>query len=164
MKKRGYFFSLDAFIALVIILGVVLFVKHSPQQISQDVNVQKDFLEVLSFLKIGELNNSYADYLRSSGAIINYNQSVLDQIGEFYSNLDKENASLLTNSILKKLNLTENIGLYFDDTLLGNSNSSSLESSSDVWTSRQLISGVGNVEGSSKGFSSRAFLTYQRDI
>src|SRR3989344_5222382 len=84
-NKKAYFFSLDAFIALVIILGVVLVVKPTIQNESPQINLQEDLVEVLSNLKIGEIDNPYAQQLISDGKIVNLNQSVLEQIGEFYA-------------------------------------------------------------------------------
>ena len=55
MNKKGYYFSLDAFIALLIILSVVVFVKPSSVQVMQDEKIQEDLILVLSNLKIGEI-------------------------------------------------------------------------------------------------------------
>ncbi|MBU0894690.1 MAG: VWA domain-containing protein [Nanoarchaeota archaeon] len=157
-NRRGYYFSLDAFLALVIILGIVLFIKPSSTHVSQEVNVQYDLLEVLSNIKIVELDNSEAQALIFSSNITNLNQSVLEQIGEFYANSDM-NAEILANSILNDLGLDENVGLYFNNMLIANSNETDLGGAKDVWTSRQIISGINNnVNSSSSGFSSRAFL------
>ena len=56
-NKRGYFFSLDAFIALVIILGVIFFIKPETTQIVQEVNVQQDLLDVLSNLQVKDFDD-----------------------------------------------------------------------------------------------------------
>ena len=99
-EKKGYFFSLDAFIALIIILVFILFIKPQNTQTSQISEVQTDFLNVLSKIKIGELNNTYSHSLINGGTITNLNQSVLEQIGEFYASSDPR-AETLTSSILK---------------------------------------------------------------
>ena len=98
-NKRAYYFSLDAFIALIIILGIIFFIRPSPTQISQEMRVQEDILEILSSLHIGEIDNAYVHQLIADNDITNLNQSVLEQIGEFYANSQPE-AQLLAENIL----------------------------------------------------------------
>jgi len=155
-NKQGYFFSLDAFIALLIIVGFIFFIKPSSPEFTQSSNLHGDLLSVLSSLKIGEINNSYVKQLISDGNITNLNNSVLDQIGEFYASPGNEE-QFLVESILNDLNLSENIGIYFNGMPIvvhGDVNFSGAES---VWTSRQIVSGI-SAGDSAKGFSSRAFL------
>ncbi len=161
MNRKAYFFSLDAFIALLIVFGVVLFIKPPSSQISTESLVQQDLLAVLSSVSIGELNNSYAKQLINSGKITNLNQSVLEQIGEFYSRSDEE-AGLLAENIINSLNLSDNIGLYFNGLQVAASGNASSDAES-IWTSRQIISGIqqGN---STRGYSSRAFLVSKNKV
>ena len=162
INKRGYFFSLDALIALIVILGVVLLIRPSTTQVTQEVNLQKDLLVVLSSLKIGEIDNSYVQSLILDGSITNLNQSVLEQIGDFYANSDNR-ASILTESILNDLNLNENIGLYFDNMEIATYGSTPFSNAEDVWTSRQIISGIRQGEGVT-GYSARAFLSAENKV
>ena len=156
MNKKAYFFSLDALLALIIILGVVLIIKPSTTHVSQEMNLQEDFLSTLSSLKIGEIDNGYVRSLIADGSIKNLNQSVLEQIGEFYANSD-ERAELLTQEVLNNLNLDENIGLYLNNMEIAHSGELDFNNAEDVWTSRQIISGVQQGEGIT-GYSARAFL------
>ena len=91
LKKRGYFFVLDAVLGLfVLIIGVFLIT-------SSYVNVPKptqvglladDLLNFLSNTKIKELNNPYAGIggeLWKQGIITDGDNSLLQQIGEFYA-------------------------------------------------------------------------------
>ncbi|MBI2045134.1 VWA domain-containing protein [Candidatus Pacearchaeota archaeon] len=154
--KRGYFFSLDAFLALVIIFGVILFIKPTVKHVDYEESIHEDLLLALSSVAIADLNNSYAETLRSSGAITNQNQSVLDQIGEFYANSDTR-ANTLADSILNELDLDKNIGIYFGDSEIAKIEIIPYASAETISTSRQIISGIqqGNA---TKGYSSRAFL------
>jgi len=90
-KKRGYFFILDALLAtLVIVIGVLLI-------FSSYVNVPKstqvellsdDLMNFLSNTKIKDINNPYAGiggYLWNQGAITDQENTLLQQIGEFYA-------------------------------------------------------------------------------
>jgi len=161
-NKRGYFFSLDAFIALLIILGVVLFIKPQSNQINQEVSLQNDFLTVLSSVKIGEINNSYATQLILDGKITNLNNSVLEQIGEFYADSQNE-STLLAEAIINDLNLRENVGIYFNGIPIATSGSLDFNDAENVWTSRQIISGI-QAGDSVTGYSSRAFLSSKNKV
>jgi len=162
-NKKGYYFSLDAFIALMIILGVVLFIKPHSVTVTQEISVQHDLLSVLSNLQIGEIDNSYVKGLIASGNITNLNQSVLEQIGEFYATSDP-NDGLILQSILDDLGLDENIGLYFNGQEVATSESITFGSAESVWTSRQVISGISDAGGSAQGFSSRAFIFSENNV
>lgn len=157
MNKKAYYFSIDALIALLIILGVVLFIKPQYTQPEYETHLQEDLIIALSSVKIGDLDNYDAKQLISSGKITNLNQSILDQLGEFYANEDPA-ANTLANSIFNGLDLGKNIGLYFGNNLIASKNTSLFSDAETVSTSRQVISGVqqGNA---TKGYSARAFLS-----
>ncbi len=162
MKKKAYFFSLDAFIALVVIIGLVLFIKPTYVDSSEYMDLQGDLLHSLSSVKIGEIDNSYVQGLIANGTITDLNQSVLEQIGEFYANSSPE-AETLTDSILDELNLSDNVGIYFNGMPISVHGSLDFDDAKEVWTSRQIISGIS--EGnSSKGYSSRAYLFSENKI
>jgi len=157
-NKRGYYFSLDAFIALLIILAIVLTVKPQNLQYTPRVDLQEDLLNSLSVIKVGELDNDYVEGLVSSGKIKNLNQSVLDQIGEFYAESNIYGVNM-AQSILDELNPENNIGLYFDNVLIASHNKTSIDNARNVWTARQIISGFPENGTSFRGYSSRAFLS-----
>lgn len=155
--KKAYFFSLDALVALIIIIGIVILIKPYSSQKTPEAHIQEDLITVLSSLKIGEINNSYVKELISENKITDINQSVLEQIGEFYAKSDPE-AQFLAQSVINQLNISENIGLYFNNQPITEKYSIPQNNATDIWTSRQIISGI--QQGSSvKGYSSRAFLT-----
>ena len=156
-NKKGYFFSLDAFIALLIILAVVLVVKPTVKQTAPEVHIQEDLIKTLSSIKIGEIDNSYATQLISEGKVRDLNQSVLEQIGEFYAGSQPE-AELLAQEIMNQLDSDYNIGIYFNGITIAENSDLEFENAQDVWTSRQIISGIQEGE-SVKGYSSRAFLS-----
>ena len=151
-------FTLDAVIALIVIVGVILIIMPTQQS---DVNVEQvylpgDLLKAFSVLKIGEVNNSYVSSLMAQGKIVDPNQTVLEQIGEFYAK-DMPEAGLLTQSLLNDTGLEYNIGLWMNGQFIAADNTTSYENANLVWTSRQLISGVQKGVGV-RGYSSRAFL------
>ena len=156
MNSRGYFFSLDALIALLLVIAVMLFVDFEPKKVVRDILLQEDTLKVLSDLKVYETNNSYVQELIASGKIKNLNNSILEQIGEFYA-LEDPAAVNLSWEFLQSFE-HENVGIWFNDEYVASKNITSYSSSRQIWTSRQIISGI--QKGSNiTGFSSRAFLT-----
>jgi len=91
LKKRGYFFVLDAVLGLfVLIIGVFLVTSYYIE-VPQPVQVgllSDDLLSFLSNTKIKDLNNPYAGIggqLWQQGIITDTENSLLQQIGEFYS-------------------------------------------------------------------------------
>lgn len=89
-KKRGYFFTLDAVLGLtVLVIGVFLITSYyiNVQQPVQVGLLADDLMGFLSNTKINDLNNAYAGIggqLWSQGAITDADNSLLQQIGEFY--------------------------------------------------------------------------------
>lgn len=96
IKKRGFFFVLDAVLGLfVIAIGVFLITSSyvNVPQLTQVGLLSDDLLNFLSNTKIKDLNNQYAGIggqLWKQGTITDADNSLLQQIGEFYAknNLD----------------------------------------------------------------------------
>ncbi len=155
MNKRGYYFTLDAFIALVIIFSLILVIKPIRENIDIKSHFQEDTLKALSSLKMGEINNSYAQQLVLADG---KNKTVLEGIAELYAK-QNEDAGLLLESIIGDLNPGENMGIWMDNQLIYSYNSSPISNAEDIWTSRQIVSGIEKGE-EIRGFSSRAFLSH----
>ncbi len=165
INKKAYYFSIDAFVALLLIIGVVVFIKPSANsEIHQEEFVHRDLIDVLSSLKIGEMNNTYVEQLIANKNITNLNQSVLEQIGEFYSNNPTpQQAQDLAMNVLEELNLSKNIGLYFEGIKIITSGAIPYSESKEISTARQTISGV-QAGASAKGYASRAFLFSENKV
>ena len=89
-KKRGYFFVLDAALGLTILaIGVLLIASlyiNAPEP-SQVGLLSDDLMSFMANTKIKDLNNPYAGIggeLMKNGNITNIDNSLLQQIGEFY--------------------------------------------------------------------------------
>jgi len=160
MKKRAVFFSLDSLIALAIIVFTILLVYPYISSSSHKSEVQEDFGEVFSTLKIGEINDSYVASLIAQGYIYDLNQSILEQIGEFYIT-NKTLARQLANTMLGYLDTSENIGVWYGGNLVASKNSTPYESAKNVEVVTHMISGLSNIEqnGSITGYSARAWLS-----
>jgi hypothetical protein len=90
-KKRGYFFILDATLALfVLAIGVFLiltFYVSAPQAVQVEF-LSNDVMNFYSNTRIKDLNNPYAGIggeLWKDGSITDPENTLLQQIGEFYS-------------------------------------------------------------------------------
>lgn len=91
MKKRGYFFVLDAILGLFILVIGVFLITSSYVDVPKPTQVSflaDDLLNFLSNTKIKEFNNPYAGLggtLWNQGVITDPDNSLLQQIGEFYA-------------------------------------------------------------------------------
>ena len=110
MRKRGrkaYFFTLDAFVAMGIIVVGLVFVltaySYRPVTV-QTTTLGSDLLLSLSNTKVTEINNDYVRNLTLNGTITNTDNSLLQQAGEFYVNrqesMDSEFLKNITNSLV----------------------------------------------------------------
>ena len=157
MRKKAVFFSADALIALIVIFTVVLAVYPLAKNKREYSDASSDILKVLSSLKMGEIDNSYARDLISQGKIGDLNKSVLEQIGDFYVN-DEPEAGTLAQSVLDSLDIDKNIGIWYGDDMIASASSSSYETSEEVNLDRQVISGIEKGK-ELKGYSSRVYLS-----
>lgn len=91
LKKRGYFFVLDALLGLFVLVIGVFLITSSYVNVPQPAQVgllADDLLIFFSNTKIKDLNNPYAGVggeLWSQGAITDADNSLLQQVGEFYA-------------------------------------------------------------------------------
>ena len=105
IKKRGYFFLLDAMLGLsVIAIGAFLVFSlyiNVPEQ-TQVGFLADDVLNFLSNTKIKDLNNNYAGIggeLWKQGTITEPDNSLLQQIGEFYAENNPDTAEKFIQNI-----------------------------------------------------------------
>jgi hypothetical protein len=156
-KKRGVFFSMDVLLAFILVILAVIVIFPIVKYRHQESFIQRDFLEVVSTLKTGEINNSYVQYLIAQGDITDLNKTLLEQMGELYiTNLTI--AKNLSNELLRSLNTSDNVGIWFGDKLLASKNKTSLNDAINSQVERRILSGISNGSGVT-GYSARAFLT-----
>ena len=110
--NKGVFFSLDAIIAATILLiGLMLatsfYISEGP---TTHLNyLAGDLIKVLSELNISEVDNPYVSYLRANGSITRLDNSILEQIGEFWAE----------KNIVEAANLTKEFVNYYIDSSYG---------------------------------------------
>ncbi|MBX4196283.1 hypothetical protein KW805_01720 [Candidatus Pacearchaeota archaeon] len=159
LKKRGIFFSVDALIAVSIVLLVIAIAYPIIHYQKPKTEVHYDIITTLSALKVGEIDNLYVQSLIANGTITDMNKSLLEQIGEFYAT-DINQARALGDSVLSTLDTKYNVGLWYGGTLVASKNSTPFENAKDVDIATQLISGL-KEGGSAKGYSARGYLSNQ---
>lgn len=114
-NKRGYFFIIDAFIALfVLTLGVVLTLSffYSENSFNQTTLYSNSMLDFFSRTRIIDLNNEYAGAggtLHRDGNITNLDNTLLSQIGELYYRNQTYDCNFCIDIIKKFVsNITDN--------------------------------------------------------
>ncbi len=157
MRSKAVFFSIDALIAIAILLSVILIVYPTIKSSKQETLIHHDLLKTLSVLKTSEIDNSYVKSLILQGFINDTNKSLLEQIGEFYVT-NPVLASAMADSILSNIETNKNIGIWYGNKLISSINATPIETAENIETARQLITGIKEGESVS-GFSARAFLT-----
>lgn len=110
--RKGYFFLLDAFLAMsVLVLGMLIvysFRSYSPSQV-QPILLAADVMESLSSNKVGDLAGEvsgagfYVQSLLNNGNITTMQNTLLEQIGEFYALNNTELARDFTRNITNVL-------------------------------------------------------------
>lgn len=160
-KKRGYFFILDAALGIfVLAIGAFLIASlyiNLPEP-SQVGLLSDDFLNFLSNTQIKDLNNPYAGIggqLWKEGNITNKDNSLLQQIGEFYSKgqyglAEKFIQNVSANTIPSQFNYE----LWMDNLILYPRNPDPGEIASKsktnlMLTSKKITFGVANTANSS---------------
>ena len=105
LKKRGYFFVLDAMLGLfILMIGIFLvasFYLNAPQT-AQVGLLSDDLINFLSNTKIKDLNSQYAGLggeLWNQGYISDSDNSLLQQIGEFYARNDLNTAQKFIQNV-----------------------------------------------------------------
>ncbi|MBI2664280.1 hypothetical protein HYX10_02965 [Candidatus Woesearchaeota archaeon] len=91
MAKRGQYFTIDAFVAmLVVATGLVLVLALNTYQPStaQPEVLSQEFVNTLAQVKIKEMNNPFVAQQLKGGNITNPDNTLLQQVYEYYSYFD----------------------------------------------------------------------------
>ncbi len=125
MKKRGYFFTLDAMLSIgILIIGTFLiFASYTkiPSRVQTGI-LSEGTLDVFTTTKIKDLDNPYAGLggtLWNEGHISNPDNTLLQQIGEFYYLGKTDIAQKFIENITKNLIPPQfTIELWINESLL----------------------------------------------
>lgn len=152
--RRGLFFTLDGVLAGALLVFVILLLPRffsSEIPLNPSVYAATDAVNVLANLHVYEVNDAYIQSLVTSGVITNQNQSVLEQIGEFWSKNDTVNARNLSKTVLTPLLGSQFEVLVNSESIYGNTTGASL-----VASGKRMVSGIEKALPK-LGYSSRAF-------
>ena len=87
--KRGLFFTIDALMAALILIGAILLITSSyvSEQPKTTINhMSQDMLSILNEMKVYEANNTWVQELVDNETIKDVNITLMQQIGEFWAN------------------------------------------------------------------------------
>ena len=104
--KNAFFFTIDSLLASSIVVLAILLVSHfysvEPQKVNANYASQ-DLVRIYSTVTVGHVNNDFVKNLTLSGQITNENNTILEQIGDFWADGNIDLAKNFTK------NLTENL-------------------------------------------------------
>lgn len=112
MKKKGYLFTLDALMAIGIIMVGLVVVNSMGSKTPSTLQIgfySDDLMSLLANMKIYEVNDPYVDQLISEGNIQNMDNTLLEQAGEFYYRENNGPACTGNDCITITYNLLESI-------------------------------------------------------
>lgn len=144
--KKGVFFTIDSILGAGIILAVIIF---TSSLYAKDVPnfhlsyMSQDLIRTLSTVTVKEVDNGYLNSLIGDGTITNTNNTVLEQIGEFWAAGQIDFANKTAANVTK--NLVSNItgmGIWIDNDLIYKN---------DLPIKRSLISSKIPISGVKKG-------------
>ena len=83
--KKGIFFSLDALIAIAIVIMTIIALKYIPTEnnVYRIHDYSEDIMKILASTKMKDVNNSYVNQLRANNLISNENNTVHEKIRQF---------------------------------------------------------------------------------
>lgn len=158
MELKGYFFTLDAILALTLVSTAIILLSSisiTEPPMTQTSFLAEDLMSVLSELKVGEMNSSYVEKLIENGTITQLNNTILEQIGEFYAEGSDATAAEFFYNITSGIISDQNIALYVDDISIYTQGNTPQQA---LLNSRRMVSGVARTKPV-RGYVAKAFLT-----
>ena len=156
--KKAYFFTIDAIIALGIIILSLALASFHYQSKAQTPNMNllaEDIITTFAFLNINDTTNSYVAELIANGTIKDLNNSVLEQIGEFWAeNKTQEAQDMIENLTYGLVPSIYGFGFWIDKDVIFIRNATS--SSGSLITSKKMISGF-EKDKPTEGYVARAW-------
>ncbi|MCK5629165.1 MAG: hypothetical protein KAI26_00990, partial [Nanoarchaeota archaeon] len=164
-SKRGVFFTIDAMIAAsIIVLGLILassfyISEKKPTSISY---LASDLTQVMSSLRISEVNNTYVNQLIADGVIEekSFNNSIAEILGEMWATNRSEIALNLTMDLIDPLmDARFGYGVYINEEEIM---ARSKEIKGALISSQKMISGI-EKDKAIFGYSSKVYLSSIKD-
>ncbi|NOZ80931.1 MAG: hypothetical protein GXP63_04620 [DPANN group archaeon] len=147
MRKKGYFFTIDAFIAMGILSIGLLLVISFRTDTSADLQTtfySNDINNLFTSTELYTLNNRYIDRLHDDGNITNMRYTVLEQVGEFwFRNKTDLGRTLIVNLSYGNVGKAFSFAVLIENETIYNSSDDSA-TAADLFSSKKIISGVYN--------------------
>jgi len=161
--KKAYFFTLDILIAIVALISAISIINlysDSKQKAEQETYYASDLLDILSSIKISDLNDTELVKIINGTNETNKNLTVLEFVGRLYLLNQNKSAEWLLGNLTKD-SISEGIGLGVWIEGVSESKviyTNNVEEGDTIITSKQMITGIEETKPI-EGFNSRIFLT-----
>lgn len=156
--KKGVFFTIDALLASgIIIISIVLISNfyYSEQQATNVNYASKDIVNVFSAMTVDGVDNEYVKSLIASGLITDTNNTLIEQIGDFWANDNIELAENFTKNLTEDI-IPKNYGfsVLVDGEEIYSRN---VPVTKSLVSSRKIISGIAKAKPT-QGYTARVLL------
>ena len=104
--KKGVFFTIDSLIAAGIVILAIFIIPQlysSGKEKSNIDYVSQDLVNVFSTLTVGKMKNEYVQDLISNGYIVHVNNTIFEQLGEFWLDNKLDLAENFTRNITEDI-------------------------------------------------------------
>lgn len=161
--KKGFYFSLEALFAVILLLGVTLLLSRTyvfSVSRGTDDTTTMDIMKILSEIKVNQIENDYVISLIKNETILDYDISVLELIGKLWIEEKKDLSQKITQEILLNyLNYNDNVEISIQDnnsfvTIFKTQN---ITNNSRVIQNSRMISGI-EMRKPIEGFTSKSIL------
>ncbi|MBW2992659.1 hypothetical protein KY345_05575 [Candidatus Woesearchaeota archaeon] len=159
LGKNAFFFTFDALLASVILLGMLMIITKyymSEQETTHLSYLSQDMMTVFNTLKVGEMNNDWVNAKIADGNITNLNYTITEQIGQFWA----EGNGQLANELCEEVTLglvDNNLGysmLVNNEGICGRNKTNE----QTIISSRKMVSGIEKFKPV-EGMAAQAHLT-----
>lgn len=166
-NKKAYYFSLDALIAILLLLGILMFIHPVSKVSPPEMKLQDDAIQVLSAISVqdyaGEARSALDDLITAK-KITDTNQSLLEALVELYSSDNKNDARDLSDALFLNDFEYPKMSLVLGGEQI--SSHSPPPSSIYIWNAKESVSGIATPEtseGNLTGYSASASLRSKFD-
>ena len=157
--KKAMSFSIDAFIAVSLIIVSILIIPYFSSSKPEDMQLRytsQDLARILSKTRLHEIQNQYIDSLVSSGYIKNLNNTIFEQLGELWVNEEREKASNLIKNLTTGIIPPDNgFSIAMDNNVIYQINKTPIKS---LISSKKLVTGL-QEKKPIMGWTARLWLT-----
>lgn len=157
--RKAVFFTIDSLLASGIVIIAVILVSNFYAVERQKANIDyasQDLVRVFSTMTVGQVNNAYVKSLISDSSITNTNNTILEQIGDFWAGGNTELARNFTKNLTEDIIPTDyGFSILVNDEEIYSRN---IPLKKALVSSRKIISGIAKAKPT-EGFTARALLS-----